>query len=689
MKLTESDFLKEVFAPKEGYKFNQAIFTTFTLNTAVLPTLLLHTYCAREGKTVPTNTDKSLLALANAGTEAAERLTIFADGRHNALTPPSGKSAKIQQYINNVCVPGCVVRVDTGNDGMYFHPKLILADFLDDDGRHYIRGAVMSKNLTFETNVLEIGCLFETDEAPTDERVELKNAGPEIADFFKNVASALNSKKWSGKSLSMEDAYARIQGTLDAMKGQKFFLLLDKGTPIPASAQLLLGTPSDHGLFDKYNQKFPDGHTLQSDLASAAYWCSDSISKPFMDSYHANRSAGEWFMISNLHSLANCLAEIVTKDPLTNAEISTAITEIGKTATCCMTISGESPYFVHAKFSETFYPDNTCVVLLGSANYTENAFTNNYECDVRLFYDAMPKPAQPIGVEKTGLAPLPFLAQRPASMTIKTLAQFSDKDALIESHVDAEFDKALQSLTWTLSTRKEQDGAETLCVSAVATDTVSLVDILMKIPGSTANERKNYETQLTQMQIDLNGKVLPLAFSGNIKGEIFHAETTYRQRLLPPFGTANVIFFGDQKDPRYIPVPITISGDMQPQQGDMTPDQIINTLLGGRKISLIDLIPSEPNSRYELYDPQDSVEIRLAKYLALGGKAGTVLSNLQKVLKAADMLDDDAADDEDMPDLRDVGKILFTDKDRADYKKLLENFREFLNTINTIRKEST
>lgn len=649
MKLESTDFLDKLFARKDGYQLNHVLATTFTLSTAILPTLLLRAASSAANRAVPKDSDSAEMVLAGIKS-AGSLLTVFADGRPDCIIPPHGKPSKMQWYINKYCIPHCVVRVNAGEINTYFHPKLLLIDFVETspangtNPAHFIRGAVLSKNLTFEKTVVEVGCLFETSDDAS--RVVLQGAGPEIAGLFEFLKDNQPAESWVGDFLAMDAAQKRIKPFLQEIKSATFRLTADYSGYALTSAQLLMGTPKKPLL-----TKYP---CLEDDLRDAAYWCSDSVSEKFITSYMPASLPVGRPIISNIHSWAT-RKDFATAALSSDSQKKSALEQSAEkeklrkaNGLCCVTLSEGSPVFVHAKFLEV-YRTNETVLLLGSANFTENAFRHNYECDVRLCFAQKPThfPVVYSVTQTETLKPKPFLYNGPQNKPCSlVLASHSVVAAKLDTeNTYIEFEKKLRELEWTVEGSGNAASPDKICVTSSYLDWEAL----------TPDE----QGWLSQLQIDLNGLYLAMNYDKQTKS--FKAESeSFSPRYVPEYGVSTLLYFpaSEEKDNKVRRIQINVKTQNLPPRTPSMDDGdsgISAALLGGR-FSLRSLIPPEPLGDYQLYDTSDTVDIRLAKYNAKGGDLEAVLKNADLRLKSLSLetADEDGDDEEEPPTAEEI-----------------------------------
>lgn len=129
----------DMLRPPAGYRIDQAVLTTYTLDLDVLLALPL-AVLAHSDRSVEELLADPLLLL-EALREAGERLNVFVDEAGIAV-PHTNRAlyALLEDCVHPVRAPG----------GGAFHPKVWVVRFVDEDGQPLIRAAVSSRNLTFD-----------------------------------------------------------------------------------------------------------------------------------------------------------------------------------------------------------------------------------------------------------------------------------------------------------------------------------------------------------------------------------------------------------------------------------------------------------------------------------------------------------------------------------------------------------
>ena len=287
-------------------------------------------------------------------------------------------------------------------------------------------------------------------------------------------------------------------------------------------------------------------------------------------------------------------------------------------------------------------------MLLGSANFTENAFKHNYECDVRLCFAQKPThfPVVYSVTQTETLDPKPFLYNGPQNKRCSlVLASQSVVAAKLDTeNTYIEFEKKLRELEWTVAGSGNAASPDKICVTS-------------SYHAFTPDERG----WLSQLQIDLNGLYLAMNYDADDQTNSFKAESeSFSPRYVPEYGVSTLLYFpaSEEKDNKVRRIQINVKTQNLPPRTPSMDDGdsgISAALLGGR-FSLRSLIPPEPLGDYQLYDTSDTVDIRLAKYNAKGGDLEAVLKNADLRLKSLSLetADEDGDDEEEPPTAEEI-----------------------------------
>lgn len=577
MKLEQKNVLDWAFEHKDGFTLENAVFTTFTLTSSVLLDLLL--YVISPELKNESNVVKRL-ELAEKGLEASKKLTVFSD---EYIFGDVHIPKNLADVIEGFFIPNTVCKVKTEKDkkdSVFFHPKLIITHFADAQGNPFIRFAVLSKNLTHSKNVIEICALFETAQQEDNRTVP----GKQVADFFKCFMS---------KSDIKEDKQTAVNAALEALKGMQLRLVLPQGQPQPKSVELLFGKPGDKTILDRFND---DCNGCKADRF---YFCSDSIDKSFAQSHSCN------YMISNLRSWAR----LCNKDK-----------EAPDNAYCYRENSDYCK--VHAKFAE-FYKNGEHIIWTGSANFTYNAFSNNYECDVRMVYDVDQSItfSQKKVTNYDTLEPLPFSRESKKSVVVKV-----KDEELKKAKERADLEKKIKDLGWKCIVKQDR--------------------IIIETEKSLEEDTK---TQFKQAEIYLNKRIV-LSFTNDNK---LTAEIEpFNSFTIPRNGYAIVLIFFGYSD--MIEIPVNISVEYEKGVADeiknfkqLDNETVQRKILAGCIPQLRSFIPST-DSVSRFYAPSDTFETRLAKFRSDENNTDKMITDRIKVYikQTTSELADDEFDDE-------------------------------------------
>ena len=599
MKLKEKNVLEWMFDTKEGQlTLERAIFTTFTLMSSVLYDLLLYAISPNLMKDETSDSQKRL-QLAKNGIEAAKKLTVFSDDY--VFTDPHIPRS-LNQLLESYFIPHMVCRISL-KEGGFFHPKLMITHFKDGNKNDHFRFAVLSKNLTHAKNVIEICTLFETTDKPVNPKLTVE--GREIADF---ITSFQGKDSLRGASLSQEDAKDRIAGTLDVLSNSTLRLVLPDQGQTPEKVELVFGKPGCRVMRDKLEQD------INATPGESFYLCSDSIDPGLLGVDPFNKCR---FMISNLRSWAKH-------------------NKIGDHS--CYFRQDNSPRTVHAKFAE-FYTGEQHIVWSGSANFTNNALDNNYECDVRIEYeDAECKEfhfEQVNGFDKVDPTPF-FQASKDTVRKVKyedaKCQEFHFEQVIYFYKVDpTPFSQAAQG---TVRKVKATECEEERKVNELANAVKALEWKCSIVDGKLVIETrrplackyldlKSVGIHIKSVEIYLNRRI-PL-----VRWQDFYFYTKierFSEDMIPWYGKAIIIVFTDLKDDgRYLTLEIPVDVDIsvvktvqQPlldEKNSAHVKRLEKGLLLGCMPRLIDVIPVTVDTA-KYYDESDTFEARLAKYRA-------------------------------------------------------------------------
>ena len=646
MILKEKDVWKEMLNKKEGYKLEQVIATTFTLNTDILPSILLKIIeCDKNLESVQqlSREEKYILLstyISNLDNKITDKLIVFSD---DYLIPSHNRSTQFQKLVNEYCVPNFVVRISMKNG--YFHPKIILVHYKNEKDEHYIKCAILSKNLTFSKNVVEIGSIIEsTNKINKEEDVEIKNASDHIINLFKEICYCNKLKDVSelrGKTIPRGEAFKKIEKSLGAINNMKFRLCLEDDSVKPESAELLLGMPSSN--------LFAQCKDLKTDLRNALYWCSDSIDNKFLKKYECKH------MISNLRSWKKLLVD-KNSGKLLKKE------DIPENYYITMDTSDSAfPIVVHAKFLESSH-DGKRIVLLGSANYTCQGFSRNYECNLRLVYNEDEVTQFEYKQRRINNA---FNIDK-RKISIRQVKDEVVYEKLEEEDAKQKFEEKLQSMKWTIKIARNG----------------------LELNSSFEEFTDEEDKYIYNMEIFLTGKRFSLeVVEGREKNErkFWGICERYKSNMIPWYGYVNLVYFEAYNSPKVLPINVGLVWETEEiTQKIRNGDGIIRILLEGRLFSLRNVIPAEPKGKKILYSSGDSVELRQAKYQAKGGKIKDIICNIDEILKYKSQVGIIDEEDEFSENTKNITEDMINHlKDR------LENYKNMLEEQEKWNKESS
>ena len=134
----------ETLRPPEGYEFDRAVGTTFTLDLmALLAVPLAFTFSQSEDGEGRLASDP--IALLESARRHASRIAVFCHGGYAAVPRPG---QAVLAFLENSVVSA--FPHDAHNAGAIFHPKVWVLRFLADRGSVIYRVVCQSRNLTFD-----------------------------------------------------------------------------------------------------------------------------------------------------------------------------------------------------------------------------------------------------------------------------------------------------------------------------------------------------------------------------------------------------------------------------------------------------------------------------------------------------------------------------------------------------------
>jgi hypothetical protein len=145
----------EVLRPPSGYRLDQAVLTTYSLDLDVLLALPL-AVLAQSDRGIDELLNDPLLVL-EALREAGRRIHVFVD--------VAGIARPHQARDLFTLLESCVHPVRAPQGGA-FHPKVWLVRFVNETGGHRLRVAVASRNLTFD-RAWDVALISDGEPHPT------------------------------------------------------------------------------------------------------------------------------------------------------------------------------------------------------------------------------------------------------------------------------------------------------------------------------------------------------------------------------------------------------------------------------------------------------------------------------------------------------------------------------------------
>ena len=130
--------------PPEGYRFDKAVGTTYSLDLEALTAVVI---CLGLSEETDSKLMKSPISMLNALHKVSDKLVIFCEaGQIKVPSKPSALSVLLENMVVEMALP-------KGREiGSYpaFHPKTWVLSYVNGDGDKKYRFVVMSRNLTFD-----------------------------------------------------------------------------------------------------------------------------------------------------------------------------------------------------------------------------------------------------------------------------------------------------------------------------------------------------------------------------------------------------------------------------------------------------------------------------------------------------------------------------------------------------------
>lgn len=354
--------LLDALRPPEGYRLDQAVGTTFTLDlqALLLPPLAFALFDWATDEDARSNP----VALFEAVRRNAERMTVFCQAGHIGV-PTSYRSVLV--YLEDA-----VVEVVPPDRDRIFHPKLWALKFSTEDGEPAYRLVCLSRNLTFD-RAWDTVLVLDGIRASKGRRQVQKRNRP-LADFI----SALPGIATRSMGRTRSDAIAALAEELrevafEAPEGYEniAFHPLGLGKPSPRVAEegdrvLVISPFLTQGMLTRLTSS-GRRHALVSRQESL-----DAVGSTALDGFEKT------FVLAP-HAWAELAAEGESRDV---ASAGTAATEESVAEARGTELTG-----LHAKLFVVQRP-NLVRVFTGSANATDAAFNGNVEFLVELATNA-------------------------------------------------------------------------------------------------------------------------------------------------------------------------------------------------------------------------------------------------------------------------------------------------------------
>lgn len=593
LKRKESDLLRVAMTAPEGMKPENIILTTFTLSTGILADIILK-YVEATGKIEDImsldETELYLLLAEHLDIVENNKIHIFSD---DYLLPAFDAPPKLNRLIERYLIANMVTVIAPKNQESYFHPKLIITEFGDGrkSERKFYRVIISSKNLTY-SDMLETYHVFES--CSEGQECECEYLGKKIADFFESIRNLDLEKDLRpvcGINKPIKDACTEIKGLLDSILKQKFKLCVSAGEPVPEKVDVYFSTPNDQKMKDKFEDDIKESKEF--------FWCSDSISKRFIENYYCP------MMISNIRSWLRAFKDCMASESFKVPDYAFKLMSDE---------SLSSNQMVHAKFAEINQYERY-ILWNGSANFTENAFTKNYECDVRCEYKREDI-GKKFSVKLKKYAVEPYHAEELSLIDLQ------------KEETQSEFEKYIKELKWT-----------------VVYDEINKT-LKVKAEGLKLNTVDNKEVEKWVSSLII---VLPSGMNAEVEVKdktndrisYFSQFDGISKLKVPWYGVVNILYFPHFNGPKSIPIRVKIqSPDGSEIDSQQEMQEILVKIEGAKNLALANsifrfrnVIPPEPKGGTVLYLTGDSFGNRLAKYYAKGGSEDALKQRANMILE--------------------------------------------------------
>ncbi len=673
MKLLKENVQEWLFKSEKDYSIRNVVATTFTLNPVMIIDLLARSVSAEENIEYKSmNAQQLTILLAKdfvSDSPMFKRITVFSD---DYIIPPDGKIPnKYARLLNELFIPNCVCRISLKKQGSFFHPKILLVHYEkkeNDNVKDYLKFAILSKNLTY-SNMQEICVMFESVD---DEQIDDKTVvdGKELKDFFDTFLSSnflKDSGSLTGISLSVEDAKEKIQDTLRVVKNKKFKIILPDNEGI-CSASLQFVTPNSNSVKGILK--------MDSEKADSYYCCSDSISKSFWDKELAQ--CKDRILVSNIRSWAKYGGENASfpGGPSSDSIIDYAYFF----ANITKYMVSESK--VHAKMAE-FHNESKSILWAGSSNYTENGFGSNFEANVRIEYMNSENKRYTKKIENS-ICENSICGKKVFLLSNNPFYK-DDSDGFAQVKNELILDE-----------RKKDKLKELIQNAAWTCDIVDNNQIQFK-GQFRANEDTSILNGVKQFHLVTYDDII-LYYYSNSNGTspfLYSDKLPANKRSIPWYGSASIIAFMTTNDKMVIPIKVKVDKKLLDKQQIVEADDVDKLKKAAAdvlrsKFDFISIIPPEPNGNINIYDENDTFDIRLGKYLAKGGdyeNVNKVIDGLKRALsedtdQSSDMVDGFSETDSDGDE--EVDELIMTGEEIELLKKRLEKLESYIKLLEDI-----